>query len=163
MPLGMLTVGQTTRETAYAPVASSLGPRLARNLDRHQLVQFTSPSFVLGRRRSLIRPPGFDCARPVGRLTSRGDSAIPEHEEMAHRPGRSFHTASDAEIKRGEVSDVYFARTVQILKARGDRHRVKAEGYLKSLPAEWQWGVLAGVEEAKRLLAGTPGRVAATQ
>ena len=31
----MLTVGETTRETAYAPVASSLGPRLARNLERH--------------------------------------------------------------------------------------------------------------------------------
>src|SRR5207249_846996 len=36
MPHGMLTVGETTRETAYAPVASSLGPRLARNLERHQ-------------------------------------------------------------------------------------------------------------------------------
>jgi len=80
---------------------------------------------------------------------------------MAHRPGRSFHTASDAEIKRGEVSDVYFARTVQILKARGDRHRVKAEVYLKSLPAEWQWGVLAGIEEATALLEGMPVDVAA--
>ena len=35
MPYGMLTVGQITREAAYAGVASSLGPRLARNLDRH--------------------------------------------------------------------------------------------------------------------------------
>ncbi len=80
---------------------------------------------------------------------------------MAQRPGRSFHTASDAEIKRGEVSDVYFARTVQILKARGDRHRVKAEVYLKSLPAEWQWGVLAGIEEAAALLEGVPVDVVA--
>jgi nicotinate phosphoribosyltransferase len=75
---------------------------------------------------------------------------------MAHAPERSFHTASDAEIKQGAVSDVYFERTVQILKARGDRQRVKAEIYLKSLPAEWQWGVLAGVEEAAALLAGVP-------
>ena len=40
---------------------------------------------------------------------------------------RPFHTASDAEIKSGEVYDVYFERTVQILKARGNRKRVKAE------------------------------------
>jgi len=33
-------------------------------------------------------------------------------------PRRPFHTASDAEIKGGEVYDVYFERTVQILKAR---------------------------------------------
>src|SRR5947208_7650708 len=35
-PHGMLTMGETTRETAHAGVASSLGPRLARNLERHQ-------------------------------------------------------------------------------------------------------------------------------
>src|SRR5439155_8810026 len=35
MPHGMLTVGETTREPAYAGVASFLGPRLARNLERH--------------------------------------------------------------------------------------------------------------------------------
>jgi len=31
----MLTVGETMREASYAPVGSSLGPRLARNLARH--------------------------------------------------------------------------------------------------------------------------------
>jgi nicotinate phosphoribosyltransferase len=67
---------------------------------------------------------------------------------------RSFHTASDAEIKAGEVADVYFQRTVEILAARGDRKRVKAEVYLKSLPEEWDWGVLAGLEEAAALLEG---------
>ena len=51
---------------------------------------------------------------------------------------RPFHTASDAEIKSGEVYDVYFERTVQILKARGDRKRVKAEVYLKALPEDWE-------------------------
>ncbi len=80
---------------------------------------------------------------------------------MAHPPRRPFHTASDAEIKHGDVSDVYFERTVQILKARGDRQRVQAEIYLKSLPAEWQWGVLAGVEEAAALLEGVPVDVVA--
>src|SRR5512134_156807 len=69
-------------------------------------------------------------------------------------PKRPFHTASDAEIKSGEVYDVYFERTVEILKARGDRKRVKAEIYLKSLPEDWDWGVLAGIEEAAALLEG---------
>src|SRR5947209_4818904 len=75
---------------------------------------------------------------------------------MAPSPKRTFHVASDAEIKRGEVSDVYFARTVQILVARHDRQRVKAEVYLKSLPADYAWGVLAGIEEAAALLGELP-------
>src|SRR5712691_10192755 len=75
---------------------------------------------------------------------------------MAKPSKRPFHTAADADIKRGEVSDVYFARTVQILTHRGDRKRVKAEIYLKSLPEDWQWGILAGVEEAAALLEGQP-------
>jgi nicotinate phosphoribosyltransferase len=69
---------------------------------------------------------------------------------------RPFHTASDAEIKHGEVYDVYFERTVQILKARRDRKRVRAEVYLKALPEDWEWGVLAGIEEAAGLLEGVP-------
>src|SRR5256712_11797841 len=73
---------------------------------------------------------------------------------MANAPKRPFHTAPDADIKRGEVSDVYFARTVQILTHRGDKKRVKAEIYLKSLPEDWRWGILAGVEEAAALLEG---------
>jgi nicotinate phosphoribosyltransferase len=71
-------------------------------------------------------------------------------------PKRPFHTASDAEIKSGEVCDVYFARTVEILRHRNDRKRVKAEIYLKSLPDEWQWGILAGIQEAAGLLEGLP-------
>ncbi|MGH7391348.1 MAG: nicotinate phosphoribosyltransferase [Candidatus Rokuibacteriota bacterium] len=71
-------------------------------------------------------------------------------------PKRPFHTASDAEIKSGEVSDVYFVRTVEILTHRRDRKRVKAEVYLKSLPEDWQWGVLAGIQEVAALLEGVP-------
>jgi nicotinate phosphoribosyltransferase len=69
---------------------------------------------------------------------------------------RSFHLASESEIKGGEVSDVYFSRTVQILRKRGDRKRAKAEVRLKSLPADWPWGILAGIEEAATLLEGLP-------
>src|SRR2546425_4034867 len=71
-------------------------------------------------------------------------------------PKRPFHTASDAEIKSGEVSDVYFERTVEILRHRNDRKRVKAEIYVKSLPDDWKWGVLAGIHEAAALLEGVP-------
>src|SRR5262245_5868071 len=75
---------------------------------------------------------------------------------MTPAPKRPFHTATDADIRSGDVSDVYFARTVQILQHRHDVKRVKAEVYLKSLPDEWQWGILAGIEEVASLLDGIP-------
>ena len=75
---------------------------------------------------------------------------------MSPTPKRRFHTAAESEIKSGEVSDVYFERTVEILRMRGDRKRVKAEIYLKSLPDDWQWGILAGIEEVATLLEGVP-------
>jgi nicotinate phosphoribosyltransferase len=78
-------------------------------------------------------------------------------------PKRPFHTAEDAEIKRGEVSDVYFSRTVEILKHRKDRKRVKAEIYLKSLPEDWQWGILAGIQEVAALLEDVPVDVRAME
>ncbi|MGH7263413.1 MAG: nicotinate phosphoribosyltransferase [Candidatus Rokuibacteriota bacterium] len=72
-----------------------------------------------------------------------------------------FHLASQDDIKAGRVADVYFNRTVQILRARGARKRAKAEVRLKSLPAGWSWGILAGIEEAARLLEGLPVEVSA--
>ncbi len=76
---------------------------------------------------------------------------------MANQPKRSFHVASGPDIKAGQVSDVYFARTVEILRARGLTKRVKAEIRLKSFPqADWSFGVLAGIEEAATLLEGLP-------
>jgi len=79
---------------------------------------------------------------------------------MANHPRRAFHVASEPEIKAGEVSDVYFARTVQILKACGVDKRVKAEIRLKSFPqSDWGFGILAGIEEAAALLTGLPVNV----
>jgi nicotinate phosphoribosyltransferase len=75
---------------------------------------------------------------------------------MTNHP-RRFHTASEAEIRAGEVSDVYFARTVQILTAKGINDRVKAEIRLKSFPqADWTFGILAGIQEAAGVLEGLP-------
>ena len=79
---------------------------------------------------------------------------------MANQPKRAFHTASEPEIKAGQVSDVYFQRTIQILKAKGLTKRVKAEIRLKSFPqADWKFGILAGIEEAAALLEGLPVNV----
>ncbi len=76
---------------------------------------------------------------------------------MANQPKRAFHTASEPEIKAGQVSDVYFQRTIQILKAKRLTKRVKAEIRLKSFPqSDWSFGVLAGIEEAAALLEGLP-------
>lgn len=65
-----------------------------------------------------------------------------------------FHTADPEEVKEGKITDVYFARTLQILKAKGIDKRVKAEFIAKTLPQEWQRGVLAGIEECADLLKG---------
>ena len=79
---------------------------------------------------------------------------------MANQPKRAFHTASEPEIKAGRVSDVYFQRTIQILKAKGLTKSVKAEIRLKSFPqADWKFGILAGIEEAAALLEGLPVNV----
>src|SRR5947207_13582989 len=75
---------------------------------------------------------------------------------MSPTPKRRFHTAAESDIKSGDVSDVYFERTVEILRHRHDRKRVKAEIYLKALPDDWQWGILAGIEEVATLMEGVP-------
>lgn len=67
-----------------------------------------------------------------------------------------FHMATPEEIKKGRVTDIYFERTVEILKASGVEKNVKAEVYAKSLPQDWGYGVLAGVEEVIELLEGLP-------
>jgi nicotinate phosphoribosyltransferase len=67
-----------------------------------------------------------------------------------------FHTAKDEEIKAGQVTDVYFLRTLEILKRRGITKRAVAEVVLKSFPSGYSWGVLAGIEEAAALLTDLP-------
>jgi nicotinate phosphoribosyltransferase len=67
-----------------------------------------------------------------------------------------FHTAKDEDIKAGRITDVYFQRTLEILRHRGLAQHAVAEVILKSFPAGWHWGVLAGIEEAAALLTGLP-------
>jgi len=70
-----------------------------------------------------------------------------------------FHTADPADIKAGLITDVYFLRTLEILRRKGIESAVTAEVLVKTFPAGWSWGVLAGIEEAAHLLAGLPVEV----
>ncbi len=67
---------------------------------------------------------------------------------------RTFHIADPEEMKTGRVTDVYFARTLEILKKKGVDKRVRAEFFAKTLPEGWAWGVFAGTEEVARLMEG---------
>ncbi len=65
-----------------------------------------------------------------------------------------FHIATPDQIKAGEVVDVYFRRTLEVLEAKGVDARVRAEFTAKSLPDGWDWAVFAGLEEVTYLLDG---------
>jgi nicotinate phosphoribosyltransferase len=74
--------------------------------------------------------------------------------EIARTWGPGFNTASDEEIRSAEVADVYFHRTMEILRARGlENVPVHAEvAYKTSAPEEWF--VVAGLDEVAHLLEG---------
>ncbi len=63
-----------------------------------------------------------------------------------------FHTADPEDIISGKITDVYFERTLRILKAKKINPVVKAEFIAKSLPDNWPWAVFAGLEEAMHLM-----------
>jgi nicotinate phosphoribosyltransferase len=76
-------------------------------------------------------------------------------EEHAGTGGPGFNTASYEEIKGAEVADVYFHRTMEILRARGlENTPVHAEVAYKTSDAN-EWFVVAGLDEVARLLEGT--------
>ena len=59
------------------------------------------------------------------------------------------------EIRRGETTDIYFRRTMEVLRATGkDRVRVTAEAIVKKFPAGYGFSVLSGMEEMLSLLSG---------
>ncbi len=63
-----------------------------------------------------------------------------------------FHIADPKDIKAGKYTDVYFTRTLEILKAKKIDKWVKAEFIAKRFPEDYGWGVLAGIEEVAYLL-----------
>lgn len=74
-----------------------------------------------------------------------------------------FHTADPKDIIDGKITDVYFERTLKILKAKKINPLVKAEFIAKSLPENWPWAVFAGLEEAIYLMKHLPIKVRAMQ
>ncbi len=72
-----------------------------------------------------------------------------------------FHIAGEDEIKKGEVTDVYFQRTLEILEKKDINPKVRAEFVAKNLPDEWSWAVLTGLEEVTLLLKDLPVKVRA--
>lgn len=70
---------------------------------------------------------------------------------------RKLHTAETGQVRAGEVTDVYFVRTRDVLRAKGASKRVCMEIILKSWPdPRFRWGIFAGLEEACTLLEGRP-------
>lgn len=66
--------------------------------------------------------------------------------------GSRFNTASYEEIKGAEVADVYFHRTMEVLRARGAENTpVHVEVTLKSSDPD-EWFVVAGLDEVAHLL-----------
>lgn len=66
-----------------------------------------------------------------------------------------FFSATDEEIEKGRTTDIYFERTVEVLRAKGllDVPTV-SEFTVGGLPDQWGWGVFCGSEELIRLLEG---------
>ncbi|MEK6697820.1 MAG: nicotinate phosphoribosyltransferase [Nitrospirota bacterium] len=65
-----------------------------------------------------------------------------------------FFTADPRDILAGKITDVYFERTLRILKAKGINPVVKAEFIAKGLPAGWPWALFTGIDEALYLMKG---------
>ncbi len=63
-----------------------------------------------------------------------------------------LHSADSQDVLSGKVTDVYFERTRRVLEAFDLNPHVRAEFVAKSLPADRDWAVLAGLEEAMELL-----------
>lgn len=62
---------------------------------------------------------------------------------------------SPEEIRRGDTTDVYFVRTMEVLRSLGkDRVRVTAEAFVKRFPDAYDYAVLSGMDEMLSLLAG---------
>lgn len=65
-----------------------------------------------------------------------------------------FHISNSVDIKEGKITDVYFERTVMILKEKKLDKRVVLEVRARTLPSPYQWAILAGLDEALYLLEG---------
>ncbi len=72
-----------------------------------------------------------------------------------------FYIANEDELRKGRVTDIYFERALQILKAKGISKHVTMEIRTKGLPSKWEWAVFSGLEEVIELLKDKPVNVRA--
>ncbi len=68
---------------------------------------------------------------------------------------KRFYIACEDEIKSGKTTDIYFLRTVDIIKKHGyEDTNVSMEISTGKLPYGFSWGILAGTKEVINLLEG---------
>jgi nicotinate phosphoribosyltransferase len=65
-----------------------------------------------------------------------------------------FDVADFEDIKKGKVTDVYFVKTLDILKKKGIDKWVRAEFIVKRLPENIPWAVFAGLEDVASIVEG---------
>jgi nicotinate phosphoribosyltransferase len=63
-----------------------------------------------------------------------------------------FYVATTEEILKGEATDVYFKRTVRVIKEANVDKKVRMEFHAYSLP--YEWAIFTGLEEALKILEG---------
>src|SRR5512134_2918465 len=104
----------------------------------------------------LLRP------RPDGRRAGRPGAPAPAEGPKARScplPGEPPMNVIPTweEIRRGDTTDIYFRRTMEVLRAAGkDRTRVVAEAIVKKFPGGYGYGILSGTDELLGLLSGLP-------
>lgn len=78
-----------------------------------------------------------------------------EGSKLSRESKLKLYIAEAGEILSGEATDIYFARTKEILEAKGySEVKVRMEFHAYSLPKGYKWAVFAGLEEALRILEG---------
>jgi nicotinate phosphoribosyltransferase len=66
-----------------------------------------------------------------------------------------MHIATPSDILSGRTTDIYFQRTVEVLKNAGlSDVKVRAEFHVSSLPREYKWAVFTGLKEVIEVLRG---------
>ena len=69
---------------------------------------------------------------------------------------RTFFIATEEEVKNGKTTDIYFERTLHILKQKNISKNVVAEVTCGGIPNHWPWGILLGTEDVATLFEGLP-------
>ncbi len=67
-----------------------------------------------------------------------------------------FHLSNPKDIKEGRITDVYFNRTVEIIKKNEIDRLGGAEVRVRNFPDEGEWAILAGIDEVAYLLKEEP-------